>query len=69
MLSRRSRGVPEATRTCAWCDSVWLGRWLPRAEAIRRAGAARVAESASHGICDDCLAVELETIAAARRAA
>jgi hypothetical protein len=56
-------------RTCAWCGSVWLGRWLARAEAIRRVGARRVAETASHGICDACLAAQLEALAAARRAA
>jgi hypothetical protein len=65
----RSGPSAPAVRTCAWCDDVWVGHWLPRAVAVRRVGAGRVAESASHGICDACLAAQLEQLAAARRAA
>jgi hypothetical protein len=65
----RPRTSATAVRTCAWCDDVWVGRWLPRAVAVKRVGARRVAESASHGICDACLEAQLEQLAAARRAA
>ena len=54
---------------CAWCGSVWLSGWVPRAEAVERLGAKRVERTDSHGICDSCLDAELELLAAARRRA
>jgi hypothetical protein len=68
MRRDRSTDAP-AVRTCAWCGDVWAGRWLPRPAAVRRLGASRVADCASHGICEACLAAQLEELAAARRAA
>jgi hypothetical protein len=54
---------------CAWCGSVWLSGWVPRAEAVERLGAKRVERADSHGICDACLEAELELLAASRRRA
>lgn len=66
-LFRRRR--PSPPRTCAWCGSVWLSGWVPRAEAVKRLGAERVERADSHGICDACLEAELELLAASRRRA
>jgi hypothetical protein len=69
MRFARSKIPAPTVRTCAWCDDVWLGKWLPRSVAVGRLGASRVADCASHGICEACLAAQLEELAAASRAA
>jgi len=66
-LFRRRRR--PTTRTCAWCGSVWLSGWVPRAEAVERLGSKHVERADSHGICDSCLEAELQLLAASRRRA
>ena len=59
-------------RRCAWCHCFHVGgEWL-RLEAVG-AGQQRIRASlldnATHGICEDCLAVELEKSSEARKVA
>lgn len=70
---RKTARRPKARllRVCAWCDHVWLGRWVPLERALARLGVDRLADAGplTHGICECCLDAQLEKVAAAKLAA
>jgi hypothetical protein len=72
-LARRRRSKPgqAVVCACAWCRRVRLGKWVPLETALARLRVERLEDAGivTHGICDDCLAVQLEALASRRLAA